>query len=102
MNVHLSNRDVIALALAAGVKIGGGTYVQAFAWGFGARILMRYLGFPEQMQLGTPAQSFVQDLSQLWQRATGAPLSEQPAAAPAAEPDNVIDADYQEHGYASE
>jgi hypothetical protein len=99
MTVQLTNRDVVALALAAGIKIGGGTLGQAFAWGLGARILMKYLGFPEEMHLQPPAQNFVQDLSQLWQRVTGAQPQQQVAqdmgnGAQPSYDDSVIDAQY--------
>lgn len=67
----LSYQDLVALALAAGVKIGGGNWTKTAIWGFGARFLMGYLGFPSNQCLPSQAQSQVGTAAGIFSRLFG-------------------------------
>lgn len=92
----LSHRDGFALALAAGVKIGGGSWSQAFAWGIGARLAMNYLGFPDEA-MGPQAQNVMSMAGSFCQRIFGQPPAQVVEQYGSAGGD-VIDAEYVSYG----
>ena len=110
--MNLNSRDAYALMLATGIKIGGGSWSQALLWGMGARLIMKYTGFPEAYPLDTPAANLLQDVGGFVSRVFGQPppdqvqqngadqQQQQPqySQTPQSSGD-VIDAEYTDYGY---
>lgn len=91
MNPILQNmtyQQVVSLALAAGVKLGGGSWTQAFIWGFGAQTVMQWIGWPSNQCIPSNAQTLLQGASQIFQQAVGTPQYDANG--------NIIDAQYQQ------
>jgi len=95
--MNLSTRDGYAVMLAAGVKLGGGSWSQAGIWFLGSRLIMNFLGFPDETAVSPSAQGFLQDVGSFCQRIFG---SAPPQSVPTVGGDfsQTIDAEYQEYG----
>lgn len=64
-------QDIVAIAFAGGVKLGGGSWTKAILYGAGSRVAMSYLGFPTAQCAPPQAQSLMQSFSTLFQSLTG-------------------------------
>jgi hypothetical protein len=71
--MRITQRDVIALALGAGIKVGGGDLQKAFTYALIARFAMKWLNFPQgcEAPISLGAQQLVQDAAGVFRQATG-------------------------------
>ena len=97
---NLTMQDIVAIAFAGGIKLGGGSWSKALIYGAGARVAMSYLGFPTAQCAPPAAQGLMQSFSSLFQTLTGRqPVQQAPTtvAATVSTPtgsETVIDASY--------
>lgn len=96
----LTYPDVVALALASGVKLGGGDWTKALLWGFGSRFVLSYLGFAQTpcTQQDQSNMSAAGTLFRSFVGAVGVGTVNQPATASGNRAGPVIDAQFETQG----
>jgi hypothetical protein len=94
---NLTIRDLVALALASGVKLGGGNWTKAFVWGIGSRFAMNFVNFPPDQMCPPQTQPVVQGLASIFQALVGkAPVGVGTVSQPAGS-GQVIDVSFEQH-----
>jgi hypothetical protein len=71
--MRITYRDMVAIALGVGVKVGGGDLQKALVWALGSRALMKFINFPQLGDNALPSgpATLIQDAAGIFRQATG-------------------------------